>query len=81
LAWGKWLAPARTACGFRSRRTLVRAQCHIEEQAAEWIDDNRDLVDEWLQFALDNADNTEEAEYSPTFGRVPPPWLLPYRTM
>jgi transposase-like protein len=28
-----------------------------------------------------HAPTLEEAEYSPTFGRVPPPWLLPYRTM
>ena len=28
-----------------------------------------------------NQPALEEAEYSPTFGRVPPPWLLPYRTM
>jgi glycine betaine/proline transport system substrate-binding protein len=34
----------------------------IAEQAAEWIDDNRDEVDEWLAFARDNADNTELIE-------------------
>ncbi len=31
----------------------------IREQAAEWIEDNREDVDEWLAFALDNADNTD----------------------
>lgn len=31
----------------------------IAEDAAEWIDDNRDEVDEWLEFALENAENTD----------------------
>src|SRR5690606_25841808 len=31
----------------------------IQEQATEWIDDNRESVDEWLAFALENAENTE----------------------
>jgi glycine betaine/proline transport system substrate-binding protein len=34
----------------------------IQDQAAEWIDDNREAVDEWLAFALENADNTEMAQ-------------------
>jgi len=31
----------------------------IQDQAAEWIDDNREQVDEWLAFAMENSDNTE----------------------
>jgi len=34
----------------------------IVDQAAEWIDDNRDQVDEWLAYAMENADNTELAQ-------------------
>jgi len=34
----------------------------IQEHAAEWIDDNRDQVDEWLEYARENADNTEMVE-------------------
>ncbi len=34
----------------------------IQEQAAEWVDDNREVVDEWLAFALENAENTEMAQ-------------------
>ncbi|NDJ62921.1 MAG: glycine betaine/L-proline ABC transporter substrate-binding protein ProX, partial [Chloroflexi bacterium] len=34
----------------------------IQDQAAEWIDDNRDLADEWVAFAMENADNTELVE-------------------
>lgn len=34
----------------------------IQEQAAEWIDDNRDQVDEWLAFAMENVDNTDLVE-------------------
>jgi glycine betaine/proline transport system substrate-binding protein len=34
----------------------------IMEQAEEWLDDNSDLVEEWLAYALENADNTDLVE-------------------
>lgn len=34
----------------------------IQEHAAEWIEDNQDAVDEWLEFAIENAENVEMVE-------------------